>query len=167
MSDELNIDALLANVDLATVETSFPILKGGVVQFQITEITNTPAESSDKKPYVAIKYTLAQSWTTQPIDGAPAKDVAPGFPITERIYIFNWTDPKDGTVKNFGLTRLAMLREAVLGKATAGTRFNSAELLGQSVMLKLKFDPAPKNAKTGETYGPQTSVDGYVRKKSS
>lgn len=161
MSQDIDIMQKLNDVDLSTVETSFPLLKTGIVQATITECG---PQSKDDKSWLELKYVLAQEWATQPHDGVPSKPVLPGFPITERIYLNDWEDPKSGETKNFGIQRAALLRECVLGKAQPGTRFIPSELIGQTVMLKLKFDPAPKNKKTGEVYGPQTTVDGYIRK---
>lgn len=162
MSSELDILSQLQNVDLSTVETAYPLLKSGIVSAQIGSIETEQDEG--KAPYVHIKYTLTEPWETVPFEGRPVKTISPGFPISERIYVQDWTDPKTGEKKNFGITRLAQLREAVFGPATAGTKLVLPELLGQTVTLKLKFDPAPRNKKTNEVYGPQTSVDGYVRK---
>lgn len=165
MSTELDIMSQLNSVDLSKVETSFPLLKTGTVAAQIKEIGIVTPDASDKKPYVEVKYVTAQPWSTQPHDGSESKPVNPGFPITERVYVNNWTDEKTGEVKNFGRVRLLQLREAIFGPIQAGQQLDFAELRGQPVTLKLKFDPAPKNNKTGEIYGPQTTVDGYVKAK--
>lgn len=166
MSD-LDILQQVQDVDLGKVETSFPILAQGVVQAVIAEIEFKEIENkkNEVNPWCLVKYTLAQPWKTQPIPDVPVRDVNIGFPITERISLKPWTDPKTGEVKNFGITRLAQLREAVFGKAQAGAKFVPAELLNQPITLKLKFDPAPKNKDTGEVYPPQTNVDSYVRAK--
>lgn len=160
----MNIMEQLNSVDLSKVETSFPILKAGIVDAQIVDITVVPGENG-KAPYVQCKYNLAQDWMTQPIDGGESKPVKPGFPITERVYVNDWEDPKTGEKKNFGRVRLLQLREAVFGPIQPGQKLDFNELRGQSVKLNLKFDPAPKNSKTGEVYGPQTTVASYVRRK--
>lgn len=164
---DLDILNQINDTDLSKVETSYPILAAGVVSATITEIELKAIENKEgqSNPWAIVKYTLAQPWKTQPLADAPSRDVSPGFAITERISLKPWEDPKTGEVKNFGITRLAMLREAVFGKAAPGTKFNPEELLGQPITLKLKFDPAPKNKKTGEVYGPATEVDGYVKRK--
>lgn len=153
--NELDIMSALDSVDLSTVQTSFPILKGGVVTAQIAAI-----EPDNEKKRVQVKYTLTQDWSQ--IDGTP---VSQGFGFNEFIYLNDWTDPKTGEVKNFGVQRLAQLREAVLGKAAPGVKFSIPDLLGQSITLTLKYEAAPTNKKTGEVYGPQTSVSGYVKAK--
>lgn len=154
------------NIDLSKVETSFPVLKSGVVKATIAEIEFDKKDKKDGSGVnrlAKIKYSLGQPWETQPHDGLPAKPIAPGFPVTETIYLDPFKDEKTGEEKNLGIARLALLRESVLGKAKEGDRFDIAQLIGREVILKLKFDPAPKNKKTGEVYGPQTTVDGYVR----
>lgn len=165
---DLDILNDLNSIDLSKVETAFPILKTGIVSATITgcEVTKDP-NKPDAKPYVLVKYSLAAPWETVSIDGAPTKAVNPGFPFNERIYFGNYQDKTTGETKQYGVDRIAKLREAVFGKAAPGTKFAPEELVGQSITVKLKFDPAPKNSKTGETYGPQTTVDGYMRKAAS
>lgn len=165
MSTELDIMSQLNSVDLSKVETSFPLLKTGIVQAQVKEIGVVTPDGSDKKPYVEVKYSLTQAWSTQPHDGAESKPVNAGFPISERVYVNDWEDPKTGEKKNFGRVRLLQLREAIFGPIQTGQQLSFDELRGQPITLKLKFDPAPKNNKTGEIYGPQTTVDGYVKAK--
>lgn len=161
---DLDIMNNLDSIDLSKVETSYPILKTGIVPANIVFCEITKDDKVDAKPYVHVKYTLGQEWETVSIDGAPSKVVNVGFPFNERIYFGTYEDKKTGEKKMYGVDRIAKLREAVFGKAEPGTKFNPGDLVGQTVTVKLKFDPAPKNTKTGEVYGPQTTVDGYVRK---
>lgn len=164
---DLDILNQIQDVDLSKVETSFPVLAAGIVQAVITSIEFEKRENKkgEHNPWCIVKYTLAQPWKTQPLPDVPVRDVSIGFPITESISIKPWTDPKTGEEKNFGLTRLAMLREAVFGRAAPGAKFVPDELINQPINLRLKFDPAPKNKETGEVYPPQTRVDGYVKAK--
>jgi hypothetical protein len=163
MSSELDILSQVQSMDLSKVETSFPILKTGVVKATVTECKFDKDEAkADAKPYLHVKYALAQPWETQPIDGVPSKPINPGFGFTQRIYV--GTYEKDGETKWYGVDQLARLRESAFGVATPGSQFKPEEMIGQEVTVKLKFDPAPKNTKTGQVYGPQTTVDGFVRK---
>ena len=155
MSSELDIMSKLDSVDLSTVQTDFPLLKSGIVTAQIVTV-----EPDNVKGCVVIKYTLTQDWSD--VEG---KAVKPGFPFSEFIYLQDWEDPKTGEVKNFGVQRLAQLREAIYGKAAPGTKLALSELAGQTVTVRLNYNPAPTNKKTGEVYGPQTSVVGYVKAK--
>lgn len=167
MSSELDILNQLQNIDLSTVETSFPLLASGLLTAQIQECEmkrDTDKKGDDAKPYLWVKYALTQPWQTVAHDGADSKPVNVGFPISERIYVGQYADKKTGEMKWYGLDRIARLREAVFGKAPAGTKVVPAELLGQPITLRLRFDPAPRNDKTGQVYGPQTVVDGYVKK---
>lgn len=162
-NSELDIMSQLDAMNITDIETAYPLLKSGIVSAQISAISSEQDEG--KPPYVKVEYTLAQDWETTPHEGRPIRTVATGFPLTERIYVQPWVDPKTGETKNFGRTRLAQLREAVLGEPKDGDKLSDfTPLMGQTIMLKLKFDPAPKNKKTNEVYGPQTTVDGYVRK---
>lgn len=162
-------------IDLSKVETSFPLLATGVVEAQIQECEfkrDTEKKGDDAKPYLFVKYALTQPWKTVPHDGAEAKNLNPGdrgMTVTESIYIGTYVD-KNGDTKPYGVDRIALLRECVTGqKAAAGTGIKTVPdaVRGQVVLLKLKFDPAPRNNKTNEVYGPRTSVDGYVRRKAS
>lgn len=154
------------NIDLSTVETNFPHLATGNVLFTINDAKLTQDEASPDKPYFEIKYALAQEWRTQPFDGAPSKPVSPGqrgSELTQRIYIGYYT-ARDGTEKTYGIEQYAQLREAALGRAEPGAKINPPELIGQTVTLKLLFNPAPTNKDKTETYGPRTEINGYVRK---
>ncbi len=115
-----------------------------------------------------MSYSLALPWKTIAHDGVPAKDVNPGdrgSTMTERIYIGKYIDEKDNnTEKWYGVDRIAKLREAVFGKAADGSKFIPMEMIGQTITLKLKFNPKPINKDTKEEYGPRTEIDGYVRK---
>lgn len=169
MSD---IDILneIASIDLSKVETSFPIPASGAVHSRITKCNWETAEG--KKGLVTfldVEFTFEQDWHTQAMDGQPSRPLpvgSRGSKISKRIYVGKYTDKKDGTEKMYGLEEIARLREAALGKAAEGTRFNPTELISQSVVIVLTFDPAPKNKDTGETYGPRTEVTRYVRKSS-
>lgn len=171
MSDAQDILSQLNEVDLSKVETSFPMLATGIVGFVITKSLFV-SEDSKKKPgeknvYADLEYSLEAAWKTQPHEGVSSKPINPGdrgSKTSERIYIGKYIDKKDGSEKWYGLDRLAKLREAVFGKAAEGARFQPEELIGQSVLLNLKFNPAPINKDTGEVYGPRTEITGYVRK---
>lgn len=160
----------LNDVDLSKVETSFPILATGIVSVTIGKCEFV-SEDSKKKPgeknvYLRVDYSLAQPWKTVGIDGSPSKPVNPGdrgSQMTERIYVGKFTD-KEGAEKWYGLDRIAKLREAVYGKAAEGTKLMPPEMIGQTVLLNLKFNPAPVNKDTKEVYGPRTEIAGYVRK---
>ncbi len=168
--EDLEALELMNQVDLSKVETDFPIPASGVITAQIVECAFRKDESkgADAKPFCEIKYNFTQPWKTQSIDGSESKPILPGgrgSSITERVYVGYYNDKKTGEQKTYGVDRLALLRECVLGKAQPGQKFVPAELVGQSVTIKLQFEAAPKNEKTGEIYGPRTSVSGYVRPK--
>lgn len=157
------------SVNLGTVVTDFPVLAPGVVSATIESVTFEYKENKEGEnlPWAVVKLKLAQDWKTQPLEGIPSRHIAAGFVLTDNISLKPWTDPKTQEVKNFGITRLALLRECVFGKAAEGTVFRPEELINQTVTVKLTFDPAPKNKKTGEVYGPQTVVDTYIRRKAT
>lgn len=163
MSDEIDILQQINDVDLATVETSYPIAKGGVVQAIVNDIEFVDNKDKTGKS-AAIKYSLNQPWETVPDENGKVKEIKPGYIVSESIWLMPWTDPKTNEVKNFGLQRLAQLREAILGKAQPGAKFRKEELIGQPITLRLVYNPAPSNKKTGEVFGPRTEVSSYVRK---
>jgi len=171
MSEELDVMQMMDSIDLSKVETEFPIPAGGIVAAQIQECEfrrDTEKKGPDAKPYLYVTYNFTQPWKTQSIDGGIVKEILPGgrgSTINERIYVGYYEDKKTGEQKTYGTDRIALLRECVLGKAQPGTKFQPAELKGQSITLKLIFEPAPRNEKTNEVYGPRTSVASYLRKK--
>lgn len=165
MSNEIDqLTSLVNSVDLSTVQTSFPLLQSGVCQFQVQECGWQMPEDTAKQPFLHIKMVTTQPWKTVPHEGAPVKEVAPGFPMTHRIYVGKYIDKK-GEEKTYGIDAIARFRESAFGKASTGTRFNPEEMLGQMITVRLNFNPAPKNDKTGEVYGPRTEVVGFVAKK--
>lgn len=168
MSTELDSLNDPSNIDLSTVETDFPLLASGIVSCQVQEC-EWKTEESKKKPgqmnkYLHLKVVTAQPWNSVAFEGREAKQINPGFPITHRNYVGTYVDQKDNKTKPYGTEFLARLRESAFGKPSPGTQFNPAEMLGQTVIARLKFEPKPKNKETGEEYGPRTSIDGFVRK---
>jgi hypothetical protein len=158
-----DILAQLEAADPTKIETSYPILATGTVNAIVSSVT---ADAKDGKGFLTIKYTLAQPWHSQPIDGSEAKQIQVGFPFNERIYFNDWEDPQSHEIKNFGMVRLAQFREAIFGKAKEGDSLMPLEqYINQPITLNLKFEPAPKNKKSGEVYSPKTTIAGYVRRK--
>jgi len=170
MPTELEILNELNSVDLSKVETSFPMLASGVVTASVVKCEfrrDTERKGDDAKPYCYVEYTLAQPWKTVEHDGIVSRPIGlgeRGAQFNERVYVGKYNDKQTNEEKWYGLDRLAKLREAAFGKASAGARFTPEEMVGQTITLRLKFDPAPRNKDTGEVYGPRTSVDGYLRK---
>ncbi len=154
MSD-IDILQQINDIDLSTVQTGFPLLKSGVVALTIQSF-----EDDVEKKALKVKFVTAQPW--EDIDG---KVINPGFPQTDFIRFNTWTDPDSGKEKNFGVERIVALRAAVFGKAKPGDKFDRSALLGQQVQARLKYDPAPRNKKTQEVYGPQTTIEAYLIKK--
>lgn len=158
------------SIDLSTVETDFPLLDSGVVTAQIQSCSferDTAKKGDAAKPYLTVKYALTQPHKTTGHEGMTVKTINPGergSTLSENIYYGNYEDKKTGEIKKYGIDRIAKLREAVFGKAETGARFVPAEMLGQAITLRLKFDPRPTNKATGEVYGPRTEVADYVRK---
>lgn len=162
---------MMDSIDLSKVETEFPIPAGGVLTAQIQDCEfrkDTEKKGPDAKPYLYVSYNFTQPWKTQAIDGGTSKEILPGgrgSTINERIYVGYYEDKKTGEQKTYGTDRLALLSECAIGKAQPGQKFDANALKGQAITLKLTFEPAPRNEKTGEVYGPRTSVSGYVRRK--
>lgn len=172
MSSELDIMSQLDSVDLSKVETSFPILAGGVASGQVTacEFKRDTEKKADAKPYLFIELAITQPWSTQPREGEPGKPLNPGdrgMKTVKRIYFGDYEDKKTGETKKYGFDQMAAFRESAYGKAAEGSKFSSipTEMLGQNIKFVLKYDPAPKNKDTGEVYGPRTEVDRFIKAK--
>ena len=166
MSDDIDILQQIENVDLGKVETSYPLLKTGLCRLTIKsmEFKRIESKKGALQAWCLLEFVTAQQWETVAHDGLPVKPIAPGFPLKKRVYMEPSKDKTTGEDVNYGIKDLALLRECIYGKAPEGTRLQVSDFLGQEVIGKLKFDPAPKNKDTGETFGPRTEVDGYVRK---
>lgn len=155
------------NIDLSTVETEYPLLKSGMVSVQVQTCewqTETSKKTGKDNTYLNLKVVTTQPWETVAHEGRAVRTISPGFPITHRIYVGSYVDDKDGSPKQYGVTQVAQLREAAFGKAQSGARFNAPEMLGQNIVVVLKFEPNPKD-KDGNTFGPRTSIDRFVAKR--
>ena len=160
MSEDINAMMDINSIDLSTVETDFPLLASGPCGLQIQECEFKTNDKSGK-PFLHVKFA------TTPHGGNPVKTVNPGdrgSTLNKDIYYGKYEDAKTGELKPYGVDEIAKLREAVFGKAAPGTRFDPAEMLGQNLVGNLRFDPEPKNKKTGEVFGPRTEVASYIRK---
>jgi hypothetical protein len=148
----------LDSVDLSTVETSYPLLKTGVYPTTVASCQLEDQKAPKTGKNLVIKYTLTE--TAESVDG---RQVNPGFAIMERISLTK-TFKDDGSPKYDPLPRLAQFREAIFGKAETGTGFMPLEqYIGQAITIRVKHDPHSKG-RDGTDYGPQSSVNGYVRK---
>lgn len=169
MLDELKSMTDINDIDLSTIETDFPLLDSGIAPAQITECeikTEEGKKTGKPQSYLHVKYNLTAGHKTTAHEGRIVKTINPGergSSITERIY-YGVSYKKSDEGKAYGYDRIAKLREAVFGKATPGTKFAAAEMLGQNISLRLLFEPSPRNSDTGEVYGPRTSVADYIRK---
>lgn len=171
MSDDIDILQQVNEIDLSTVETSFPLLASGAVKATVVSAKWDKADSKKKagqtNTFALIEYALAQPWKTSGHDG-PVKTINPGdrgSKIIERVYVGKFIDEKDDNKEKwYGVDRLTKLREAIFGKAPEGTKLVLDELIGQEVTLRLLFEAAPVNKDTKEVMGPRTQVQDYVRK---
>lgn len=160
----LDILQQIQSTDLAKVETDFPNLATGNVA---TTIVAAAWDTSTDKPFLGLTYELTQPWKTQAHGDVASKAVNPGdrgAKFNQRIYVGQYEDGQTHETKVYGLDSVAKLFKAVFGKDTtikADTE-GVMQLLGMPVVATLKFDPAPRNKKTGEVFGPKTEVTGWV-----
>lgn len=168
MSEDIDIMQAMDNIDLSKVETSFPTLDSGIVSVQVAKCEYGKDDKKvDAKPYCLVEMNLTEPWKTTPAMG-DSRVINPGdrgSKIITRIYVGQYDDEKTGEKKWYGVDTLAKLREAAYGKAAGGVKFNPSEMLGQTIRIRLKFDPAPRNKKTNEVFGPRTDVADYIAKK--
>lgn len=160
MPEDQDILNELQSFDLSKVETSYPLLKTGTyaVRVATAQLEDQKAPKTGKN--LVIKYTLTEA--TEAVDG---RSVNPGFAITERISLTR-TFKDDGSPKYDPMPRLAQFREAIFGKAEPGVQFMPLEqYFGQELHIRVKHEPNSKG-KDGTDYGPQSNVQGYVRKAS-
>lgn len=166
MSEDLSAMTDINDLDLSTVETDFPLLDSGIARMQIQECEIKPKDDQkpESYPYLHIKLSLVRPHRTTTAGGRVVKPINPGdrgSSLTHRIYYgVSYKKKEEGT--RFGYDAIAKFREAVFGKATPGTKFNAAEMLGQEVDVRLLFEESPKG-RDGQTFGPRTVVADFIR----
>lgn len=144
MSDHTTSEPLDLDVDLRAVDTSMPVLKTGLYEMLITDITRE--QNKEQTGYnLVVTFATANEETTTTDRKVPAG----------KLKIKQWMplQSKDGT--DDWQRNLAALQEAALGEKQA--RFNTADLLNRKVVASVKEDvyqDQPTN-KIGRLTAPQ------------
>lgn len=104
----------LASVDLNTVQTALPILKKGVYEVLVSEVSFVPNKAQTGQVF-NIKFTLVNPAEGEPDDKGNPRTINAGFPLFDRISAVR-TFKEDGvTVKYDPLQNFARFKEAVTG----------------------------------------------------
>jgi len=161
MSQDIDILSQLDNIDLSSVATAAPLLPSGLYEMTVAEMAVVQQRAPKTGNNIKLKLTLANPAVD--IDGKP---VNPGFPVFDQISLTK-TYKEDGSVSYDPMPRLAVFREAVLGDKSGsfgGPAEWASTYIGKTVMVKIAYDPDSKD-KAGKSWGPQSRVDRYVKKK--
>lgn len=158
---DVDILSQIDNIDLSTVETARPNLPSGVYLMTVKKVELQDQKAPKTGKNLSIQLGLVEPATSVPNHKGETQTLQPGFPVFDLISMTK-TFRENGEVKYDPLPRLAKFREAVLGSKD-GKFMPLEQYLGQQVMVKVKFE-ADSKGKDGESYGPKTSVQDYVRR---
>lgn len=158
---DVDILSQIDSIDLASVETARPNLPSGVYLMQVKKMELVDQKAPKTGKNLSIQLGLVEPAQSVPNHKGESQVLQPGF-VTFDLISLTKTFREDGSVKYDPLPRLAKLREAVLGSKD-GKFMPLEQYVGQQVMVKVKYD-ADSKGKDGESYGPKTSVQDYVRR---
>lgn len=162
MSDDIDILNQLSNINLSSVQTSFPLLATGLYDLTVAEMK----VEQQKAPKVGnnIKIKLTTQNPSVDIDG---KQVNPGFPMFDTISLTK-SFKEDGSINYDPAQKLAAFKEAVTGskEGSFGAPAEWAELyVGKTVQARVTYSPTSVDKRTQKDYGPQSRIDRYVKQK--
>jgi len=136
-------DQDILGTDLSSVESSFPILPGGMYEVTIAEM-KTEANKAGTGSNLKMKYTLVNPATAR--DG---KTVNAGFPLFDLISITK-TEKYDPT------QRLAQFKEAATGNKS-GSFAPIEQYIGMTMAIQLSVEESAE-------FGTSNRVKRYIKK---
>lgn len=162
MSNDIDILAQIDNIDLSTVETARPNLPSGMYLMQVKEMKLVDQKAPKTGKNLSIQLGLVEPALAVPNEKGEQQKLNPGFPVFDTISLVQTFNP-DGSVRYDPLPRLAKFREAVVGSKD-GKFMPLEQYVGQQVMVKVSYTASNVDRKTGQDYGPKSSVQDYVRR---
>jgi len=163
MTQDIDILSQIDNIDLSTVETARPFLPSGIYEFVVQKMELVDQKSPKTGKNLSIQLGLVEPAQSVPNDKGETQLLNPGFPVFDLISL-TATFNDDGSKKYDPLPRLAKFREAVLGDKS-GKFMPLEQYIGQRVMVKVNYSATNVDRKTGQDYGPKTTVSDYVKRK--
>lgn len=160
---DVDILSQIDNIDLASVETARPNLPSGVYRFRVTKMELVDQKAPKTGKNLSIQLGLTEPAQSVPNAKGETQLLNAGFPVFDLISLTK-TFREDGSVKYDPLPRLAKFREAVMGSKD-GKFLPVEQYIGMEVTARIRFE-ADSKGKDGESYGPKTSVQDYVRQTS-
>lgn len=162
-NQDIDILSQIDNIDLSTVETARPHLASGVYEFTVQKMELVDQKAPKTGKNLNIQLGLVEPAQSVPNEKGETKLLNAGFPVFDLISLTK-TFKENGDVNYDPLPRLAKFREAVLGSKD-GKFMPIEQYIGQRVMVKVNYSATNVDKKTGQDYGPKTSVSDYVKRK--
>lgn len=127
----------LADTDLTSVDTKYPVIAIGAYSFKITECTEVPAKKDPESKQLKVVCELES-----PAKDKQGKDIPAGYKLTTHIGV----TPKGDRTVDMILKDICSLIDAAFGepyrKALGSLgNFDTDQLVGQSVVAKTKIEP--------------------------
>lgn len=149
----------LANDDMSSVDTSFPLLAPDTYEFTITNIELKTSQNTGGS-YISMSLALSSEGALTP-NGDP---VGPGYPVTHMISTSTTEKMSEEDIKR----NIAQFMDAVVGKSAreSGVHFDVTleSYKQQTLIAKTKNQPERVDKNTGETYAPRTVVSYFIPK---
>ena len=161
MSQDIDILSQIDNIDLASVETARPNLPTGLYRFKVAKLELVDQKAPKTGKNLSIQLGLVEPQQSVPNSKGESQVLNVGFPVFDLISLTK-TFKENGEVNYDPLPRLAKFREAVLGDKS-GKFMPLEQYLGREVIVKVRYSETNIDKKTGQDYGPKTSVNDYVR----
>lgn len=150
IEDTSPISALdILGADLTNVDSTYPVLQVGVVDFVVSDIKTEPTKKGNGHN-LTISLKTAMSWNTR--EGAPR---APGHVIRDNIFLPSGSAASPEAVA-MAKQKVAAFKEAVTG-SKAGSFGSPDQYIGKPVTARIKIE-------TSADYGDSNRVQAYVRR---
>lgn len=162
MSNDIDILTQIDNIDLSTVDTDRPQLPSGLYEMKVAKMELVDQKAPKTGKNLQIQLGLVEPALSVPNSKGEQQKLNPGFSVFDLISL-TATFNEDGSKKYDPLPRLAKFREAVIGDK-AGRFMPLEQYIGQTVMVKVAYSATNVDKRSGEDYGPKTSVKDYVRR---
>jgi len=157
----------LLDLDLNSVDTSFPIIKAGIYDMVIKESSVADNKASDGKNWV---FKLA---TTIPTDGVKGEKFDIGHIVTSQLSLKTKSEKKtEDQMKEIIVKNAARILQAIRPPVTGITgkdlfdgsfEVKCKALQGRMIRVKLDALPERKDKESGKTLSPTNDIAQFIK----